>query len=156
VRRAVPWSPLAALALLGALVGPAQLVLHHCVAGAGPVGWLGLRLALLRGSADCPDGALAVGGTGAHSALVVVSVALPTLVAHVLAVAGGVSLSALLSRAASGVRVVLRAVGFRLPGAPRAPWIAAVLVAGAALAGVPARIVTGRHGDRGPPVLLAA
>ena len=153
VRRAVSWPPLAGLALVGALIGPAQLAVHHCVAGAGPVGWLGLRLALLRTSADCPDGALAVGGSGAHGALVVVSVAVPTLLAHVLAVAGGLGLSALLAQAASGIRLVLRAVLHVLPGAPRVPWVRAALVAAREIAVVRTRALPVRHWDRGPPAL---
>ena len=160
-RRAVPRAPLAgallgALALAAALVGPAQIVLHGCVPGEGRLGWLGLRMALLRTSVDCPEGALAWGGSGADSAIVVVSVAVPTLLVHVLAVASGMSMSALLARAASGLRVVLGAVLRALPAAPRAPWVQATLVVGRDQVQVSTRELTGRHLDRGPPAPAAA
>jgi len=155
-RRAVPWPPLAAAALIGALAGPAQLLVHTCVPGAGSLGWLGLRLALLRSSVECPNGSLALGGTGAQGALVVISIAVPTLLAHLLALAGGVSLSAVLARAASEARRVLGAVLWVLPGAPRARRGPAALVAHRDLAEARAAELTGRHGSRGPPALFAA
>lgn len=155
-RRAVPRAPLVgallgAVALGVALVGPAQVVLHGCVPGEGRLGWLGLRMALLRTSVDCPEGALAWGGSSADSAIVVISVAVPTLAVHALAVASGVSVSALLARAASAIRVVLGAVLRGLPATPRAPWVQATLVVGRARAQVCTRELTGRHLDRGPP-----
>lgn len=152
--RELPRPPLVAVAvvaLVGVLAARAQLVLHACLPGEGPLGWLGLRLALLRTSVDCPEGSLALGGSTARSALVVVSIALPTLLVHLLAATCGVSLSALLARAASGIREVLGA-GLRvLPGAPRAPWVRAALVVGRDLAMVPTRVLATRHPDRGPP-----
>lgn len=160
-RRAVPRAPLAGallgvLALAVALTGPAQVVLHSCVPGEGRLGWLGLRMALLRTSVDCPDGTLAWGGSGADSAIVVISVAVPTLAVHALAVASGVSVSALLARAAAGIRVVLGAVLRALPAAPRAPWVRATLVVGRDQAQVSTRELTGRHLDRGPPAPVAS
>lgn len=159
-RRAIPWPPLAAVALTiavaGALAGPGRLVLHACVPGAGAPGWLGLRLALLRASVDCPDGFLAVGGTGASGALVVVSVAVPALLVHLLAVACGLSLSALLARTASGIAVVLGGVLRVLPGATHAPWTRPADVAYWALAWTPTRVPVGRHPDRGPPRAASA
>ncbi|QTE29824.1 hypothetical protein [Pengzhenrongella sicca] len=156
-RRAIPWPPLAAVALVAALSWPAQLVLHACLPGAGPVGWLGLRLALLSASADCPDGALAIGGTGTSGAIVIATVAVPTLLAHLLAVVGGVSLSAALSRAAAGVRAVLATVVRVLPDAPRARRVRAVAAGVVRLARPPRRAWTVGHLDRGPPRgLLAA
>ena len=155
-RRAVPWPPLVAAALIGALAGPAQLVVHTCVPGTSSLGWLGLRLALLRSSVDCPNGSLALGGSVAQSALVVISIAIPTLLAHLLALAGGVSLSAVLARAASAARRVLGAALWVLPAAPRARCTPAALVAHRDLAVARAWELTGRHGNRGPPALSAA
>lgn len=158
-RRGFPTSPLAAaavLALVGAFAGRSQVMLHACLPGHGPLGWLGLRLALARSSVDCPEGTLALGGTGARSALVVVWIAAPTLLVHLLAAACGVSLSALLARAASGIGVLLGAVLRVLPGAPRAPWVRAAGVVGRDLAVAPTRVLAMRHPDRGPPVSSAA
>lgn len=148
---------LASVVGLGAaLAGPAQFALHSCLPGEGPVGWLGLRLALMRSSPDCPEGTLAVGGSAANSALVVFSVAMPTLLVHLLAAVCGVSLSALLARAASGIRRVLRSAWRVLPEVPRAPWVAAVGIAGRELDAVRRRIGDVAHPDRGPPALCAA
>jgi len=155
-RRAIPWPPLVAAALVAALAGPAQIVVHTCVPGASSLGWLGLRLALLRSSAECPDGSLALGGSGAQSALVLISIAIPTLLVHLFALAGGVSLSAVLARAAAAARTLLGAVLWVLPGAPRTPCAPATLVARRDLARARAWTLTGRHGNRGPPALSAA
>lgn len=138
------------------LAGPARLALHACVPGQGPVGWLGLRLALLSGSSDCPEGTLALGGSTASSALVVASVAVPTLLLHLVAAICGVSLSAVLARAAAGVRAVFRAAWRVLPASPRGPWVAAFDVAGRDLDVVHRRVGDLAHPDRGPPVLAAA
>lgn len=155
-RRAFPWPPLAAAALVVALAGPAQLAWHSCMPGAGPLSWLGVRLALLSSSTDCPEGAFAVGGTSASGALVVVSVAVPTLLVHLVAVAGGVSLSALLARAAAGISLVLGAVLRALPRAPRVRWVRAAVVVGRSPVRPPGRVLTLGHPDRGPPAALLA
>ncbi|WP_407344618.1 hypothetical protein [Pengzhenrongella phosphoraccumulans] len=163
VRRGLPLRPIVVAALgtlvvgLGAVVVTrTQFALHACLPGEGPVGWLGLRLALLRDSVDCPEGTLALGGSASRSALVVVSVALPTLLVHLVAAVCGASLSALLARAASGIRVVLRAAWRVLPGVPRAPGVRSRRVIGRVLVGVLRRAGDTAHPDRGPPVLLAA
>ncbi|MGV8967107.1 MAG: hypothetical protein ACOH2F_12590 [Cellulomonas sp.] len=163
VRRGFPLPPIAAaaglavaVALGSVFVSRTQFALHACLPGEGPVGWLGLRLALLRGSVDCPDGMLALGGSASRSALVVVSVALPTLLVHLFAAVCGASLSALLARAASGIRAVIGAAWRGLPGAPRAPGVRVRRVIGSVRAGVLRRVGDLAHPDRGPPVLLAA
>ncbi len=162
-RRGSPLPPIAAAAVLavavalGAVaVSRTQFALHACLPGEGPIGWLGLRLALLRGSVDCPEGTLALGGSASRSALVVVSVALPTLLVHLLAAVCGASLSALLARAASGIRAVIGAAWHGLPGTPRAPGVRVRRVIGAVRAGVLRRAGDLAHPDRGPPVPLAA
>ena len=165
-RRAIP-RPVAAaavLALVGALVGGlvwalangAHVVLRACLPGQGSLGGLGLRLALLRTSADCPEGALVLGGTSTRGALVLVSIAVPTLVGHLLAAACGLSASALLARAASGIGGLLGAALRSLPGAPRAPWVRAALAVGRDLAVPVTRVLAVRHPDRGPPACCAA
>lgn len=163
VRRGIPPSPIVAVAVLAAvaglavaLPGPIRLALHSCLPGEGPAGWLGLRLALLRSSVDCPDGTLALGGSTASSALVVASVALPTVLLHVLAAVCGVRLSALVARAASGLRRIFRAAWRVLPGSPRAPWVRACGVAARAPAVICRRVGDVVHPDRGPPALAAA
>lgn len=163
VRRGFPLPPLAVAVVLvlvsglgGALASRTQLALHACLPGEGPVGWLGLRLALLRASVDCPEGTLALGGSTSRSALVVVSVAVPTLLAHVLAAACGLSLSALLARAASGVRGVLGAAWRVLPAEPRATWWRAVGLVPARTVVVLRRAGDAAHPDRGPPAPAAA
>jgi len=93
---------------------------------------------------------------GDRRSLVVVSVALPTVLAHLVAAVCGVSLSALLARAASGIRVVIGAAWRVLPGAPRAPGVRSRRVIGRVLTGVLRRVGDTAHPDRGPPVLAAA
>jgi hypothetical protein len=148
---------LALVSGLGAVfVSQTQFALHACLPGEGPVGWLGLRLALLRASVDCPEGTLALGGSTSRSALVVVSVAVPTLLAHLLAAACGLSLSALAARAASGVREVLGAAWRVLPAAPRATTWRAARVVTARTVVVLRRAGDAAHPDRGPPAPVAA
>ena len=163
VRRGFPLPPIAAAAVLSIVVGlgavvvsRTQIALHACLPGEGPVGWLGLRLALLRGSIDCPEGTLALGGSASRSALVVFSVTLPTVLVHLLAAVCGAGLSALLARAASGVRGMVGSAWRVLPGAPRAPGVRVRRVIGCVRAGVLRRAGDMAHPDRGPPVLLAA
>jgi hypothetical protein len=144
--------------LVAALADRAQFALHACLPGEGAVGGLGVRLALLHGSADCPQGTLALGGSGSRVAVVVVVVvvAVPTLAAHLLAAACGVSLSALLARAASGIRAVLGAVLRALPVAWRTPWVRAALVIAGDRAPARPRVLETADPDRAPPAPLAA
>jgi len=157
VRRPFARLPLAAAVLAlagglgGELVGRSQLMLHACLTGGGLLAWLGLRLALVRTSVDCPEGTLVLAGSTARGALVVASIAAPTLLVHLLAAACGVSLSALLTRAASGIRAVLRAVLRVFPDVPRASWERAALVVGRDLARAPTRVRATRYPNRGPP-----
>lgn len=75
-----------------------------CLSDQLGLGWWGTHLAMVRTSAECPEGTLALGGEPGVAAAVVVSVAIPALLAHALA--------ALASAGALGVvRSALRAVG---------------------------------------------
>ncbi len=110
---AAPWV-LPAVAVLGVLgvVGGGVLVLaqrgallvHQCISD-GAAGWLGLRLALLRHDAACPSGSLAVGPDSRQALAVVIMVAAPLLIAHVMAVTVGLGLA---RRVGQIVRIAIR------------------------------------------------
>lgn len=152
--------------VLGALVGTVAalgvlavvlrehtaVVVHQCVPGEGLAGWLGLRLALLRPDAACPDGALALGADGRHVVGVTVMVALPVLLAHLAGAGIGVGTARVLGRTVRGAVGLVVRVLRRIPSRV-APF----------LVGSRAPVVTaqrGPHGDvvgrvrwrRGPPV----
>jgi len=80
------------------------LLVHQCVSDGG-AGWLGLRLALLRREAGCPDGTLAVGPDTRQAIAVVVMVAVPVLLAHLLAAAAGLGVARHVGQV---VRIALR------------------------------------------------
>lgn len=132
-------------------LGWGQVVLHQCVPGDGPLGVLGLRLALLRTSAVCGDGSLAVGPGGG----VVASIALGTLLLHVTLLGGGLGLTGLLARAWRSARSAVLAA---LPALLL--HVRAVLVPGRpslVVEGVPASLarpaIFRGHPRRGPPLL---
>ncbi|WP_258724270.1 hypothetical protein [Cellulomonas sp. NS3] len=104
---------------LGVLVLQGRLLLHPCVSADGPLGQLGVRLALLSSATDCPEGTLAVSDAATHGAILVLSVAAPVLVAHVVVAAFGAGLTALVVRAAATAGALLRVVLVRLPARPR-------------------------------------
>src|SRR5664279_6559879 len=87
-------------------LGWAQVVLHECVPGDGPLGVLGVRVAILRSSAQCADGTFAIGPGGP----VIASVALGTVLVGLLLVGGGVGLAGLGTRAARAARAVAMSV----------------------------------------------
>ncbi|MBD8059455.1 hypothetical protein IC607_10795 [Cellulomonas sp. JH27-2] len=94
--------------LLGAVsVVSSRIVLHSCVAADGATGMLGMRLAILRRVADCPDGSLGLAPTGA-GAVMLLSVAVPLVVASAAVALAGLSLLALVGRAARAVQHLLR------------------------------------------------
>lgn len=157
-RRVGLWAALAAgTALLGAVAVPGRIALHQCVSSGGGLGTVGLHLALLRTDADCPDGTVAFTPLAHGGVVVLLSIALPLLLAHIALGAGGVGLTALLIRALRSAASVLGAALLRVP---RAPGV--VVVRGPRL---PASArVTGRgtiadllaaHPHRGPPALPA-
>ncbi|MDM7855408.1 hypothetical protein [Cellulomonas alba] len=101
-----------ALAVAAVVAGPLlaaqdRLLLGSCTTP-GHVGPLAMRLALLQASPDCPAGTVGLGPAG-RGAVVLASVALPVLLAHLALVVIGGSLAALLARLARGIRGVLRA-----------------------------------------------
>lgn len=151
-----------ARALLGAGAwgGRSIAVLHACVPDGGPLGWMGIHLALVRSSAQCPAQTLALGGEPGQVAVVLATVALPVVVLHVAGLfAAAGALAALgrgISRAGALVRARVRAVLtgpvlVAAGGARRAAVLAQPRVRDGkheALARVPAR--------RGPPALALA
>lgn len=149
----------AVLAVLAVAIGPVlalqdRLLLDACapVAHLGPFGVLGTRLAILQPDADCPAGTLGVGPTG-HSAVVLISVGLPVLLAHLALVVAGWSLSSVLARVARGVVTVLRAVLRPRPtGSAAAPVAARRLSVVGRVAPPRGRRATGVRLVRGPPV----
>lgn len=160
--RTVPAPLVAASAVLAVLAAGVvalsrfgTVLVHQCVAAEGTVGALGLRLALLRQDAACPSGSLAVGGDSRQVIGVLVLVALPVLVAHLVAAAAALGL---LARVRSGVRTAVRALtGLVLrpepvrpvPARPSRPVLARLVV-------VPADGPTlGSPLRRGPPARLA-
>ena len=150
-------SLVAALAVAGlAAVVAAQgrVLLHDCVAAGGALGPLGLRLAVLRDAADCPEGAYGL-GTVSQGAVVLLSVAVPVAALYLLLTVCGVGLSALLVRAARQVR---RLVGRALRGgrpAPRPLPVAARarLTPQPVVASWTDRVLVGSIARRGPPAV---
>jgi hypothetical protein len=155
----------AALAGMIGLVGAAAAVLvtqgrvlvHPCVSADGPLGRMGVNLALLQSASDCPDGTLALSDAATSGAVLVFSVAVPVLLVHLVLGGFGVGLAAVLVRVATGVGTLLGAVLLRVPARPRpvvgrtrpfvvVPWRAA-------------RAPGGRgpraHPRRGPPLVPA-
>lgn len=114
-RRGAP--ALAAVLVLAAVAVSAQghVLLHRCVEAGGSWADTALSLALLRDTASCPDGTFGLGAVS-DGAVVLMSVALPVLAGWALTAALGISLGAVVARAA---RVVVGLVGrwVRLPRA---------------------------------------
>lgn len=142
---------------LGVLVLQGRLLLHPCVSADGPLGQLGVRLALLSSVNDCPEGTLAVSDAATHGAILVLSVAAPALVGHLVVAAFGAGLTTLLVRAVSSAGALLRAVVVRLPGRPR---VAPVQRRRLVVVGVPDVRPPGSRGlrlhpHRGPPLAPA-
>lgn len=153
-----PWLLLApALAGVGAaawlLAHLGGLLVHRCV-DVGAAGWVGLRLALLRSDLTCPSGTLAVGGETGQVVGVVVMVALPLLLAHVLGASIGVGAFAQVRRAVTtALAVVVRRV--RRVLAPAAPVVGRAVTrpVGTPTWSVVTAAVVGTVRRRGPPVL---
>ncbi|MCL3861502.1 hypothetical protein [Actinotalea sp. K2] len=155
--------PLAALAVLVAVLGAGTLLVqqgavlvHQCVVGDGLAGRLGLSLALLRAGGECPAGTLAIGGEGTRVMGVVVVVALPVLLAHLVAAGLGVGLGSRLRAVAAAAVSVLGSIAPRLPVRVEVHLRAAhpVLWARSTRRGASSVLVSPWR--RGPPVLLPA
>lgn len=119
--RALSWRMLvlavAALSAVGVtsqLTRLAGLVVHQCVPDAG-LGWLGMRLALLRVDPVCPNGSLAVGGDQRQVLAVVFAVAVPVLIGHLVVGCLGIGAIAHLRRLAVVAMEVLAGVRANLP-----------------------------------------
>ncbi|HUX69715.1 MAG TPA: hypothetical protein VMV41_04325 [Cellulomonadaceae bacterium] len=134
-------------------LGWGQVVLDACVPVTGPVGLLGLHLSLLRDSASCPEGTLAVTPGGG----VVASVALGTLLVALMLLGGGVTLTGLVARAVRVAQRTLAAVVPRRPVDARTVLrpVASCPVIGPVRSWIPARRTHGAHRHRGPPVVVA-
>ncbi|MFS0699460.1 hypothetical protein AB6N24_05755 [Cellulomonas sp. 179-A 4D5 NHS] len=142
---------------LGVLVLQGRLLLHPCVSADGALGQLGVRLALLSSANDCPEGTLAVSDAATHGAILVLSVAAPVLVAHVVVAAFGAGLTALVVRAASSAGALLRVVLVRLPARPHGastPLRRLVVVGGPDVRPPGSRGLR-LHPHRGPPLAPA-
>lgn len=83
-------------------------VVHRCV-DLGPTGavW-GVRLALVRDSAACPAGEVAIGGAPDAAVHVVGALAVSVLVAHAIALLFGIGAGAAIARAVARCRETLR------------------------------------------------
>ena len=93
-----------------------------CLSDRLGLGWWGTHLAMVRVSPDCPDGTFALGADPAVAAGVVVSVALPALLAHLLALLAGVgTMSAARSAFVAVQRLLGRAALRALPRPVRLP-----------------------------------
>ena len=71
---------------------------HQCVPGQGPFAWLGMRMALVRASYDCPEQMVALGGAPEDVGLVIATIALPILLLHGVGFVVGVGLASASSR----------------------------------------------------------
>lgn len=142
--------------LVAVLARNGSILVQQCVPAEGTAGWLGLRLALLRVDAVCPTGELAVGGEGRQVLSVVIMVAVPLLLGHLV----GLALSLGLLARLGGLLRALGAIVAVVPGLlDHAPSTYPVLrLAGAARTTV---VLVARPGSeslsrRGPPTLQLA
>lgn len=140
-------------ALSVVLAAHGRVLLHQCVAADGPLASLGVRMAVLRSAAECPEGTLGL-GAASTGAVLLLSVAVPVVVLHLLLAACGLGLGVVLRRGAAAVAALLVAHLPR-PVEPAAPPAAAGRVLPGAGAGVVVR--RDREHDparprRGPPV----
>lgn len=105
---------LSALGVTSQLGRLGTLVVHQCVADGG-FGRLGLRLALFRVDAACPDGTLALGGDQHQVMAVVIAVAVPVLVGHLLGACLGLGALAHLRRLTRAALALLTGVATLVP-----------------------------------------
>jgi len=135
--------------VVGALAAAStRLLLHGCVQADGTLGVAGMRLAVLRRAAYCPDGTLGAGPT----ALVLLSVALPVLVAYVALALGGLGAIAAVRRAARVLARLVRPVVLRLDRLP-AVVVRRLGVVGPLLVPDTGRVLAAGIARRGPPAL---
>lgn len=97
----------AVLAVTSVVLGAqGRVLLHQCLAADGPLAALGVRLAVLRSAAECPDGTLGLGATSS-GAVLLLSVALPVVATHLLLAACGLGLGVVTRRAVDAVAALL-------------------------------------------------
>lgn len=128
-----------------------RVLLHQCVAADGPLAALGVRLAVLRSAAECPDGALGL-GAASTGAVLLLSLALPVVAVHVLLAACGLGLGVLARRGVAAVAALL--ASHLLPPPDVAGMPVAAAPSGTASGVVHVRRDRGHdpaHPRRGPP-----
>lgn len=135
-----------------------RLMLHACTSADGPLSMLGVRFALLRSTADCPDGTFALVPGAPQGAIVVLSLALPVVAAHVALGTCGVGVTALLVRVAASAARLLRTVLRHLPHADSPAVLPDLVRAPAPVSSVGHRLrgaLLAAHPRRGPPLRFA-
>lgn len=153
VRVGLVAAALATVATLGAATSRGSLVLHQCVAGDPSLLQAGLRLALLRPDADCATG-IALGAPAGAATPIVVTVAVPALLAQLVALAVGLGLAA---RARDLLRRLAAAVtGRTLPAEPAPIEVPVDVTVAAAVPAAPRSREPRTVRYRGPPVALPA
>jgi hypothetical protein len=142
-----------AVALLGR---GGALVVHPCVPGDGLLGWMGLRLAILRPDVACPAGTFSVDGLAGGTVGLVVIVALPLLATHLASLAVTLGLAARLHAALRVVRLLLATAVRRLPASPsvRTPSSHVAVLAAPMVAVIQREVASPWR--RGPPLLTLA
>jgi hypothetical protein len=146
---------LAVVPLVGAAAGGVLRVVG-CVPAPGAAGWVGLHLALTHPSAACPSGTVAVGGTPEAALAVVVTLALPALLAHagaVLAAWGAIAAVRSLARTVGAIACRRRPVPAPAAGVPDVPAPPAPVVV---VRTVRSRLLPRSVPRRGPPAVAIA
>lgn len=140
---------------LGAALSQRGLALTSgCLSDRLGLGWWGTHLAMVRTSAECPEGTFALGAEPGVAAAVVVSVAIPALLAHLAAAVIGAGTLGAVRGALLSVGRLLARVTLRLPRPATLPDAAArhaVLRAVLDQVGHPLRLALVPV-RRGPPV----
>lgn len=136
------------------LAAHGRVLLHQCVVADGPFASLGVRMAVLRSAAECPDGTLGL-GVASTGAVLLLSVAVPVVVVHLLLAACGLGLGVALRRGAVAVAALLLVHLLRPVAAAVLPAVAGRPALPVAGAGVVVRHDRGHdpaRPRRGPPV----
>lgn len=95
------------LAVAAVVIGTqGRVLLHQCVAADGPFAALGLRMTVLRSAVECPEGTFGL-GAASQGAVLLLSVALPVVAAHLLLATCGLGLGVVVRRAVVTAAAVL-------------------------------------------------
>lgn len=110
-RVVVPVFALLSVAIPGATLLARQgfAVVHQCLPDPGAWGVIGMHLALVRESPDCPAGTVALGGEPGAAVTVLGVLAFPVLLAHLGVLLVAALASAVVTRALGRARVVVDA-----------------------------------------------